>query len=376
MKALLVAVALWLASATPVMAEPVNPPEPVASIQSQRLVEEQDLRSIPRGKGLPVIVRVGLYYQELSDLKENEGNFGATVDLRLRWQDLRLRYDGAQTPLGFKEYGGARADEMLASIWTPNPVLDNLQGEPSYRATNLRVFPDGWVEVMQRTRGRFSFEADPTSFPFDRQVLKVEVLVREKTTKEAALVVLQQDLEFSGAAEDIRVGGWDVGLVSLKRSLKQGWYGSFHSGIVAGLTVRRQPGDVITPIFVPLLASLLIPLLAIWMNNTEDGEFGDDAFEFGNILIGGLFAVIALNFSIDSAYGFIATGDNVVTRLLGLNYAALSVSILVLVLIFRLNLPMRLFGRRVQKVLFRYLYWALPTLIAAIAAAFVALILV
>lgn len=350
--------------------------KPSPQIQASQF-EDEDLTSIPRGKGLPVIVRVGLYYQDVSALKENEGLFTATVDVRLRWQDLRLRYDAAETTRGFKEFGGAQADMMLTKIWSPGAVLDNLEGAPAYQTSNLRLFPDGWVELMQRTRGQFKFELDASDFPFDKQTLQVQVLVRQKTTKEAALIFLQQDLDFSGASKAIQISGWDTGLVNLSRTLQQGWYSSYHSGVIGGLDVRRQPGDVITSIFIPLLASMIIPLLAIWMNGTEDGEFThESAFEFANILIGGLFSVIALNFSISSAYGVVSTGDNLVTRLLALNYVALALSMLILVLLFRLNLPMRFFGKRVQKALFDYLYWALPSLLIAVATAFISLSLV
>ena len=46
---------------------------------------------------------------------------------------------------------------------------------------------------------------------------------------------------------------------------------------------------------VPSLALLafLIPLLGIWLNRVEDGVFQIETFEFVNLIVGGLFAVIA-----------------------------------------------------------------------------------
>lgn len=333
---------------------------------------DASLTTIPMGKGLPVIVRAGLFFQTVTSFDENEGKFAGRVDLRLRWQDLRLRYPADETPRGYKEYVAEQADKMLTQVWSPGAVLDNLIGQPGYQTSNLRIYPDGWVELMQRTDGNFSIPVNADHFPFDKQALSVEVVVRQRTTKEAALVVLQQDLDFSDAASSIELDGWKTGLVSVVRTLHNGWYNSHHSGIRASLYVHRQVGKVIGPVFVPLLAALLIPLIAIWMNSTEDGSFTVSAFELVNIVVGGLFAVIALNFSINSEYQVIATGDNLVTRLFALNYVTLALSMMIVVLLFRLNMPMRWFGVRVQKAIFDVIYWGLPTTVAAIALSLIA----
>ncbi len=224
---------------------------------------------------------------------------------------------------------------------------------------------------MQRTTGQFTIPLDSGAFPFDKQTLGVEVTVRRETNGEASLVVLQEDIDFSRPAQDLSIDGWTPGLVNVKRYTSPGWYGEFHSGLVVGLPVARDSGKVVAPVFIPLLASLLIPLLAIWMNSTEEGEFAIDAFELANVIIGGLFAVIALNFTINAAYSSVSTGDNTVTRLFGLNYVALGLGLAIVVLLYRYNVPMRLFGRYVQEQFFSYLSWAVPVLAFGTALAFI-----
>src|SRR5882724_777868 len=63
-----------------------------------------DPTSLPLGKGLPVMVRAGLYFQSITAFDDNEGVFTGTVDMRLRWEDPRLRYPAETTPGGFQEY--------------------------------------------------------------------------------------------------------------------------------------------------------------------------------------------------------------------------------------------------------------------------------
>ena len=81
-----------------------------------------------------------------------------------------------------------------------------------------------------------------------------------------------------------------------------GWYGESHARLLVDLHVRRQPGLAVGPIFIPLFASLLIPLLALWLNRVEDGRFQIEAFELSNVIVGGLFAVIALNFTVNAEH--------------------------------------------------------------------------
>jgi hypothetical protein len=366
---------LFVAQLAAAQSPPANTALPAASprvnVQPEGQPSTPDLTILPLGKGLPVMVRVGLYFQSINTFDDNAGTFTGSVDMRLRWEDPRLRYAAETTPRGFQEYRGPKADQKLKEVWIPQVAFSNIKESPSYETTSLRIFPDGWVEVMQRTTGQFTIPIDTGAFPFDKQTLGVEVTVRRETTGEASLVVLQEDIDFSRSAQDLSIEGWTPGLVNIKRYTQPGWYGEFHSGLVVGLTVARHPANAAATVFVPLLATLLIPLLAIWMNSTAEGEFKIEAFELGNIIVGGLFAVIALNFTINAAYSSVDTGDNTVTRLFALNYVTLGVGLAIVVLLYQYNVPMRLFGRYVQEQMFSYLSWAVPLLTLSTALAFI-----
>jgi hypothetical protein len=200
--------------------------------------------------------------------------------------------------------------------------------------------------------------------------LPVEVVVRGETLDRVALSWLQDDVAFSRASGSIALDAWSPGIVRLTPDPVAGWYGKAHSQMVAGLQVERSWLSLIAPVFVPLLSSLLIPMLAIWLQQVEDGEFTVDAFELANILIGGLFAVIALNFTLNDAYPALAATDNAVSRLFGLNYFALASTLVINISLYRYGLVARWFGRYVQEQLFLVLVWAVPTLVFSTGLAF------
>jgi hypothetical protein len=331
----------------------------------------QELNALPTGKGLPVLVRVGVAFVALESFNENTTSFKATVDVRLRWEDPRLRRPPAQASEPPRVYRGAEAQAQMAKIWVPAAELINQRMKPTYVASGLRIYPDGQIELITRTTAEFGTLFDVERFPFDRQKLRIEVAIRDQMTDAVALQYDQNDLDFSRPAAAANLDGWNLLLVNLRSEPLTGWNGALHARVIAALEVSRQSGPIVAAIFIPLFASLLIPLLSIRLNRVDDGRFKIETYELVNIIIGGLFAVIALNFTVNSLYQVLSTGDNPVSRLLALNYLTLAVGLLVNILIFRFGIVERYFGRYVQEQLYLFLIWAIPVLVLTMAGAIV-----
>jgi hypothetical protein len=323
--------------------------------------------TLPTGRGLPVRVRVGVQYVDVGSVDENAHTFDGTVDLRAVWIDGRE----ASARRDVLELRGEALEGALDQTWIPELAVDNLVGEPARLERTLSVAPSGELELLQRVTGTFAIPFDPADFPFDRNALEVAVAVRGDDTNRVALDFVQADLAFSHANPGVVVPGFDHGLVDLRRAPIRGWHDVLHSRVVAALAVRRVASTTIPAVFLPLFASLLIPLLATWLNDVEDGSFKVDAFELANVVVGGLFAVIALNFAIASSYTDLASGDNTVNRLFALNYSALGVALLIVIVLYRFRFVERWLGASVQEELFRWLVWGVPTIVFGAAVAVV-----
>ena len=324
--------------------------------------------SLPLAGGLPVIVRTALRFEQIDSIDENERSCTATVDLRLRWRDARLAYPKEDGSL-FQNFKDAAAEARLAEMWAPRVELANTIGSPTFRTVSLRIYPDGQVELMQRTSSKFATSFDPQRFPFDQQKLAAEVVVRGDDQDRVVLDYHQDDLDFSAGGSDRKLDRWALGLTNIRREPLPGLYDTLHSRLWIELQIRRRFTMAMAPIFIPLFASLLIPLMAVYMNRVDDGEFQIEAFELCNIVIGGLFAVIALNFTVNSAYPMLGDADNTVTRLFGLNYLVLGAALTIIITLFRFNLVQRAFGKYVQEQLYLSIVWAGPLLVLATAIA-------
>jgi hypothetical protein len=328
---------------------------------------------LPMEKGLPVLVKAAVGYVEVTEFDENRATFSGTVDIRLRWQDLRLRRPAAEAANPPRVLRGDAATAELARIWTPSGTIVNQVGAVALAATGLRIFPDGTVELMRRYTGTFATEYDVSRFPFGAQKLKVDFAADRETANQVLIEFDQDDLDFSRPSADTSLDGWTLRSVDLQVRPTPGWYGAAFGGITSSLEIARVQGPLIASIFIPLLASLIIPFLAIWLNRVEDGVFLLETHETVNIIIGGLFAVIALNFTVNSVYDVLESGDNPINRLFALNYLTLAVALAVNILIFRFHLVERVAGRYVQEQLFLTIIWAVP-LLALITAASVILV--
>jgi hypothetical protein len=326
--------------------------------------------SLPKDNGLPVNVEVGVAFVDLQDFNENEGTFRATVDLRLRWNDPRLRDPHANAGTPPQTFTDKAADDKMKDIWVAPVIVANQRGEAADSSYGLRVYPNGAIELIHRITATFNVDVDVGKFPFDRQKLVIEAKSDGLPLSLVALRFGQPELDFSQASRDAKIPGWTVGLVDLRSAPATGWYNVPQARVTASLEVTRQPGLIVASIFIPLLASLLIPLLAMWLNRIEDCVFQVDTFELVNIIIGGLFAVIALNFTVYSTYVVLADGDNTVNRLFALNYLALAVALLVNICFARFNVVASWFGPWVQEQTYYVLMWLIPVVVMILAAAF------
>jgi len=326
----------------------------------------------PTATGLPIRVQTAVVFAAIGSFSESTATFNATVDVRLRWRDISLRRAAREATDPPRVFRGAEAQAQLATLWVPDVELANQRGIPSYTALGLRIYPDGQVELSRRTTAEFITPHEVDRFPFDHQKLQIELAVRSQTSDLVTLVFDQHDLDATRAAAEARLEGWTLLHATLRSEPLPGWYGATHARLVAALEIARHPAATATAIAIPLFATLLIPVLVIWLNRMrDDGQLALEAHQLVNLLIGGLFAVVALNLSINTRFPALSSGDNLVNRLLSLSYVTLGVSFLINLLLVRFRVVEQRFGRYVQEQCYLVLRWAFPVLVLTMAIAMI-----
>jgi len=325
----------------------------------------------PAGAGLPISVKAAVTFLEVDSFNENLAIYKATVDVRVRWQDLGQRRPAAEANDPPRVFRGADAQAQLAKLWVPAVEIINQRGNPTYTAQGLRIFPDGRIELTRRTSGDFATPYEAERFPFDRQKLQIELAIRSQTLDMVTLGFDQNDLDASRAVAGAHLEGWSLLDMTLRSEPLPGWYGAMHGRVIASLEIARHSAATASAIAIPLFATLLIPCLTIWLNRLKDGQLQLEAHSLINLLIGGLFAVIALNLSVNTRYVALSSGDNLVSRLLALSYCTLGMAFLINLLLVRFRVMEQLFGRWPQEQTYLILRWAFPVLVLTTAVAMV-----
>ena len=77
----------------------------------------------PSGNNQPVDVKIGLYLIHIVKIDQPNQTLSGLFEITMLWKDDRLSFqslDGAP-----KNYSGADADKILATIWAPDPEIVN-----------------------------------------------------------------------------------------------------------------------------------------------------------------------------------------------------------------------------------------------------------
>ena len=161
----------------------------------------EELTTIPIGKGLPVNVSIAVFFLEITAFDDTKGEYEATIDTRLQWVDPRLTYPVKETLRGYREFIGKAAEEQLGKMWSPSVDAKNRLEVGDYVGRRLRIFPNGRVESITRTSGKYKVPVNAEAFPFDRQKLAVDFIVREETVDDVLLRFDKEDVDFRRAAQ-------------------------------------------------------------------------------------------------------------------------------------------------------------------------------
>ena len=201
--------------------------------------------------GGPVEIEIEAYLNDLIEINDAEKSFVADILFRAEWTDPRLAHGGAQP---------CSVDQAM--IWTPRLQLLNRRSVERVTEPELVVAPDGRVRQTIRTYGDFSFQADLTDFPFDRQELYFAVVAAEALA-DAVIVTRRQDI---GMADMLSVSNWQI---SAGESRSSEHYiapvDSTLSRLDIVFEIQRLTGFYTWQLLVPLFLVVMMTWAVFWM---------------------------------------------------------------------------------------------------------------
>lgn len=220
----------------------------------------------------PTEVRVGvtvLALHRVSAPSEPYPRFETTLMLTARWSDPRVAFTATNEDDDRRVFVGAEAERMLDSIWSPDLVIENEDGERSIDARTLVVHDDGGVTYEEIFDAQLRTHFDLRAFPFDVQELPIVV---ESAAWNARNVVLQP-IEGRLRVEPTTIGlDWHIeGLSHVVEEVPEVRSGRPFSQMTVNTTVRRVPGFYLGKVMLPLLLIVAFTWTTFWMTGEAAG---------------------------------------------------------------------------------------------------------
>ena len=216
----------------------------------------------PDSQGVPTKVKVGIYVIDVMEIDDVSQTFTADLHFTLRWRDPRLSAEAL---------GGSLAERSLrlGEIWHPHADIINQRNLTKYYEDVVRVDPKGNVIYGQRLFGDLSSPVDLRDFPFDSQVLPINVASFRYGPDQVLFVM---DEYRTGRVETFSVAGWSIelgeGRVAAEYIAPQD---RKLSRLDYQLVAQRHVGFYMWKVLVPLTLIVFMAGSVFWIDPEELG---------------------------------------------------------------------------------------------------------
>lgn len=324
----------------------------------------------PEGVEEPFHVTTAVQIVEVDAILDAQQRFRATVDMRLAWQDRRLVFQSAPGEEPRIDLNGEAARVRLQAMWIPDIRISNLVGplEQSVVEEGLLLDGNGQVQWFRRLKGEFEVRVDHSVFPFESQVLPVKLVSLQEDAQRLVLTHESNVRTIANMQAPDPVG-WRLSRLHIKPTTVQSWSGSTHSALTVEVRAARRPEAYYDSLFLPLVVTMMVPLLALMLNRWDGRRLVVEPFELAKLVLAGLLATIALGLATNTAYPYLLKSYNLVSDLFILDYLLQVAALGVIVTFYREQMRP---APRVDPYLTRELFLALnwvPPLLTLIAAA-------
>jgi len=222
-----------------------------------------DLPTFVTPPRLPTEVAVGGYLIGLSRVSEPSEPFptyDVEVFLNLAWKDPRLAHGKeGEPPHVFQE---EEAEEKLSEIWSPDIEIQNEVQQRQTESVELTIQPDGSVDYEERFGATLNAEFDLRRFPFDRQILDIELQSFVWDRNQTILTINEAQ---TGLDPDFEVPEWQVTRVEGRTGFRSEIRDETEfSAATFRVHAKRNPGHYLLRVLVPMFFVMVLTWLAFW----------------------------------------------------------------------------------------------------------------
>jgi hypothetical protein len=190
--------------------------------------------------------------------------------LDLRWQDGRLEFTPAQNEPEYRVYVEHAAEQLLDSIWRPDIIVENEIGRRITEAVEVIIYADGTVEYEERLSLTVGANFDLARFPFDTQVLEVDIESFEWSEQH---VIFRPRMDRIGYDTDMTLLQWKLTDVHTQvRSEQEIRSTESFSEFVYQVEIHRRAGQYFWKTLLPFLVVVMVSWSVFWMTGEDSSS--------------------------------------------------------------------------------------------------------
>jgi hypothetical protein len=207
--------------------------------------------------------------------------------LDLIWCDPRLAYTVAQTGRQEEIFLEEAALDKIEEMWWPDIVFVNEAGAAEIENVELIILPDGTINYQQRFNAELEAHYDLRRFPFDGQLLEIEI---ESFAWDNEYLVLHQEVDKIGFSTEFQIPQWEIeGIENTIEAKQEVRDRKPFSEFLMTIEVTRLSNYYQWKILLPLIILVAISWSVFWM-------IGDGLADRMSVSLTGILTIVAYQF--------------------------------------------------------------------------------
>ncbi len=261
--------------------------------------------TLPPSTGEPTPVTVGINVIDVTNIDEIRRTFDIEFDVVVSWRDPRLAFAAADSGRDNLVYVGGQVDQVHRDTWSAQIVAANPVGQPSIGSKKLTRYADGRMRLLVRLNATLRAELDYRRFPFDKQILPIEL---ESFAWNRDQVVLVADEAHSGFGGRFGLAEWSVGELEHRTGEALRLRDETPvATLVYEVEIQRHSSYYLLKIFMTVLIIVSLSWVVFWMSDEGLGRRA-------GIATSGILTVIAYQYVTMSSLprvGYLTVADRV-----------------------------------------------------------------
>ncbi len=260
----------WPAAAHSSPVTPAKSPAACASVPygspaSATPDSEQTRNLLPPNPDGPTLVGLSFFVVNLREINPRTDSFDFHGYLKTTWCDPRLATDPVKEGARERVFTGEAAQSQKDHIWFPRGYSVNQVGDLKISERVLRIHPDGTVQQDLNVSVRLQAAFDLRRFPFDRQILQLQV---ESYAFDRNAVQFVSDESRTGFAEELELPEWSIKSTSQRVEDVEVMRSDVDfSRLFFEIEMARKPGFYLWKVMLPLFLIIALSWSIFWMTD-------------------------------------------------------------------------------------------------------------